>query len=136
SIELKKSLRLNLFELLLSHLKATPLYALKSQLLIILKNVDKVGSTTRTKELLPLVKHWASLSAEDAEMSAHAAQVELSSLEAAMAEVISSTDKDCIHILLSLATDKQMQQRSTFIRAIFDYMIKIWPMLGQERQVT
>ena len=136
SIELKKSLRHNLFELLLSHLKATPLYALKSQLLIILKNVDKVGSTSRTKELLPLVRHWASLSSEDAEISAQAAQVELSSLETTMAEVISPTDKDCIHSLFSLATDRQVQQRSTFARAIFDYLIKVWPMLGQERQVA
>jgi U3 small nucleolar RNA-associated protein 10 len=136
STDLKKPLRSSLFELLLSHITATPLYALKLRLLTILKNVDRVGSTSRTKYLLPVVRQWASLSAEDAQTSAEAAQVELSILEARMAAVFPSTDKDCIQNLLSLVTDKQTQHRSTFTSAIFEHMIKTLPLLTPERQAT
>ena len=135
-IKLKKSLRQSLFELLLSHLRATSLYALKSRLLTVIKNVDKVGSTSRTEHLLPVMKRWASLSAEDAQKSAQAAQVELSDLETTITAGIPPTDKDCIQSLLSLATDKQTQARPTFLSSVFDYMIKIWPMLSTERHVT
>ena len=133
---LKKPLRQTLFQFLLSHLTATPLYALKARLLGVIQNVDKVGSTTRTELLLPMAQHWASLSVEDAQRSAQAAQVEISVLEATMAAVIPPIDKDCVQNLLSLATDKQTQLRPTFASSVFDHMIKIWPMLSAERQVT
>ena len=136
TIDLKKSLRHSLFELLLSHLIATPLYALKSRLITILKNVDKVGSTSRTKQLLPTLMQWATLSTEDAQMSAGAAQVELSALEASMTAVISPTDKDCIQTLLFLVRDDQIQRRTTFTTAVFNHMVKIWPVLDPERQGT
>lgn len=134
SIDLKKPLRLGLFELLLSHLAATPLYALKSRLLTALTSVDKVGSVSRTKHLLQMVKEWSSLSIEDAQLLSQAAQIDLPMLEARMAAVIPSTDKDCIQCLISLVVDGQNQERPTFTNAIFDRMIKIWPLLTPERQ--
>jgi U3 small nucleolar RNA-associated protein 10 len=134
SIDLKKPLRLGFFELLLSHLTSTPLFSFKSRLLMILKNVDRVGSTSRVKYLMPMVKQWSSLSTEDAQASAQAAGVDLTALEAAMAAVVPPNDKDCIQSLLSLVTDNQTQQRATFTSAIFGHMINVWPMLTSERQ--
>ena len=136
TIDLKKPLRSGLFDLLMSHLTATQLYALKSRLLIVVKNIDKVGPTSRTKHLLPMLTHWSSLSPDEAQRLAQAAQVELPVLEATMAAVIPATDKDCVQNLLSLAIDQQSQTRPTFARSIFDHMIKIWPLLNSERQVT
>ena len=53
--ELRKSLRLALLSSICSHVVNTPLYAVKSRLLEMLNQVPKVGSTSRTKLLLPLL---------------------------------------------------------------------------------
>lgn len=134
--DLKKSLRYGLFDLLLSHLMKTPLYNVRFGLLEILESVDKVGSMSRTKQLLPMLEQWASLSTADAQAAAQAAHSELPILEARMAAVISPNEKDFMQVILRLATEGLPVPRPTYVRASFARIIQIWPALSLERQTA
>lgn len=100
--ELKKSLRLALLSSICSHVVNTPLYAVKSRLLQILNQVPKVGSTSRTKLLLPLLSNTVKQGQYEFERICEQEQLSSLKLLDRMANIIIPGDREGIQRLKSI----------------------------------
>lgn len=97
--ELKKSLRLSLLGSVCSHVVNTPLYAVKSRLLQMLNQVPKVGSTSRTKLLLPLLLDTARKGQHEFERICDEEQINSLQLLDRIVDIIIPGDRDGIQAL-------------------------------------
>ena len=133
SIELKKSVRQNLFDFLLSHIRETPLYKTKITLLGLLEPIDKVGSTIRSKALSKMLESWAGQDMASVSKLSAETRLDVSVLESRMVAVVSPKDKDGVDALLSLLVPGV---RATFVTAVSSHLVNIWPHLTREQQVA
>ena len=99
---LKTSLRLALFSSLCSHVVNTPLYAVKSRLLQVLNQVPKVGSTSRTKLLLPLLSNTMKQGQHEFERICGKEELNSSQLLDKIASIITPGDREGIQTLESI----------------------------------
>ncbi|CAD6593091.1 MAG: snoRNA-binding rRNA-processing protein utp10 [Alectoria sarmentosa] len=97
--EMKTSLRLALFSSLCSHVVNTPLYAVKFRLLQVLNQVPKVGSTSRTKLLLPLLSNTMKQGQFEFERICDKEHLVSSQLLDSMASIITPSDREGIQTL-------------------------------------
>ncbi len=135
STELKKYLRQNFFRLLLMHLSSTPLYSVKTGVLDLLTNVDKVGGIQKRKELMPLLLHWASLTPEEVENLASNEHLDAKGVSATICGIISPTENDAVDILLDF-TSSINPRRSDFMSAVSERIQHIWLQLKTDRQIA
>ncbi|KAK2802261.1 snoRNA-binding rRNA-processing protein utp10 [Emmonsiellopsis sp. PD_5] len=135
-IELKKAVRLELFTLMCSHIKATPLYAVKLALLKIINCIGKVGSTSRTEELSPLLEQWKLLSEEDITNIVNSEQVNIAEVEEQVLKTVSEKHKNSVNILLSSVTSKSKASRPEFSRAVFNRLAAVWPSLNEDNEIA
>lgn len=135
ALELKKSARLSLFSFLASHAIVMPIYAVKLRLLLILNRIGKIGSTTRTQELAPLLQAWPSVHAEDASEIASREKININELDEQVAFIVTAKQKDAIDMLLSIVATKP-GTRSDFVSAVFTRVTEIWPSVEPDRQVS
>ena len=97
--ELKKSLRLALFSSVCSHVISTPLYAVKFRLLEILNQVPQVGSTSRTKLLLPLLSNTMKQDQQEYERICSKEQLDQSQLLISIASIVIPGDREGVQTL-------------------------------------
>ena len=100
--DLKKSLRLAFLSSLCSHVVNTPLYAVKSRLLEMLNRVSKVGSTSRTKLLLPLLSNTMKQDEQEHEQICGREQLDQSQLLDRIASIVIPGDREGIQTLGSI----------------------------------
>ena len=100
--DLKKSLRLALLSSLCSHVVNTPLYAVKSRLLDMLNQVPKVGSTSRTKLLLPMLSKTMKQDEKEYERICRREQLDPSQLLDRIASIVIPGDSEGIQTLGSI----------------------------------
>ena len=100
--ELKKSLRLAFFSNICSHIVNTPLYAVKSRLLEILNQVPKVGSTSRTKFLLPLLLNTMEQGQHEYERTCREEQLDQLQLLDRIVSIVIPGDREGIQTLKSI----------------------------------
>lgn len=100
--ELKKSLRIALLSSICSHVVNTPLYTVKSRLLQMLNQVPKVGSTSRTKLLLPLLSNTIKQGQREFERICDEEQLSSSQLLDRMASIVIPGDREGIQTLKSI----------------------------------
>ena len=136
SIDLKKYLRLHLFELLTTHISATTLYSVKSGLLQLLFGVNRVGTTSRSKELLPTLQRWVSLSSQEVERIVSSEQLLLSELESAMVSILTPEDKHPLSTILALLGGMRPSRRPVLVEALFTHAKDMWPSLKLDRQIS
>ncbi|OJD24658.1 hypothetical protein ACJ73_03978 [Blastomyces percursus] len=134
--ELKKSVRLDLFIFLCSHTIITPLYAVKLRLLKILNRLGRVGSTSRTEELSPLLDQWKLLTDDDIAKIANTEQVDVHELEEQVLDTVSGKRKNAVDVLLSSVTSQSTTLRSAFAHAVFKRLSEIWPSLKEDSEVS
>ncbi|PGH31297.1 U3 small nucleolar RNA-associated protein 10 [[Emmonsia] crescens] len=134
--ELKKSVRLELFIFLCSHTIITPLYAVKLRLLKILNRLGKVGSTSRTEELSPLLDQWRLLTDDDITNIAKTEQVNIHELEEQVLDIVSAKRNNAVDILLSSVTSQPNALRPDFVQAVFKRLGEIWPSLKEDSEVS
>ncbi|EEQ91542.1 U3 small nucleolar RNA-associated protein 10 [Blastomyces dermatitidis ER-3] len=134
--ELKKTVRLDLFIFLCSHTIITPLYAVKLRLLKILNRLGKVGSTSRTEELSPLLDQWKLLTDDDIVKIANTEQVDVHELEEQVLDTVSGKRKNAVDILLSSVTSQSNTLRPAFAHAVFKRLNEIWPSLTEDSEVS
>ena len=96
---LKRSLRLALLSSICTHVVNTPLYAVKSRLLQMLNRVPKVGSTSRTKFLLPLLSNTMIQGQHVFERICHNEQLVMSQLLDRIAGIVTPGDREGIQTL-------------------------------------
>ena len=126
NLEIKKSLRHNLFECLTNHAVATPILKVKLQVIRFLEGVGKVGSTTLTEALGPSLWEWISLSLETCTQLAQAEDLQLASIDATMAQIIRARDRDAVTHLVKSVDEEQLQPRVELIRALFERVASTW----------
>lgn len=132
--ELKSSLRLSVLSFLCSHVVNTPLLALKSSLLPILNRVEKVGSTSRTKLLLPLLSKVMNLDCESYEKRCQEEGVDPSGLVDQAISVVVPTDRDGIQTLRSMIESPRATSRLPLRGAALQRIIQIWPSIKPDLQ--
>ncbi len=135
SIGLKKYLKQSFFSLILTHLSFTPLYLVKCSLLDLVSDVEKVGSVSKRKELMPLLLRWSSLGAEDIERLAAAEKLDTKSVNLTVCSIISPTDEDAVEALLGL-TSSSNEKRSDFAIAVSERIESLWPQMKTDRQTA
>ncbi|KAJ5220460.1 U3 small nucleolar RNA-associated protein 10 [Penicillium chermesinum] len=133
--ELKKSLRLNLFTFLCSHVTHLPVFGPKIRLLRQLNGVKKVSGTTRAKELLPLLENWRGLSQTEVEDICSKEHIPISEAEQEIVAIITPKDADAIDALLSFVSSSE-SVRPSFVTADFNRMKQIWPKVAEDSQLV
>ena len=134
SSELKKSVRLNLFTFLCSHAVCVPLFAVKIGLLRLLNKIDKVGGSTRTRELRPLLAEWRELNGEEVRDICEKEHLDATDIEQQIVGIVSRKDKEAVSILLSSVSPGSNSLRPSFVDAIFGRIKDIWAKLAADQQ--
>jgi U3 small nucleolar RNA-associated protein 10 len=135
SAELKKPLRIRLFSFLCSHLIHVPLFTVKLRLLKLLNRVDKVGSTTVTKELQPLLEKWRTLTQEEVDQICENESISILQLDEQIIGTVTPKEKEAINILIQNVSPGTKTLRPAFIAANFDRIKQIWSRLREEKQL-
>ncbi|KAL8823214.1 MAG: hypothetical protein Q9191_006066 [Dirinaria sp. TL-2023a] len=134
SLDLKNSLRHSIFMFLCDHVTRTPLKRVKLRLLEVLNLVQKVGSTTRTKALFPLISNYTrekeSRFVEDCKQEG----VDPAKLSKELLGILSSTDRDGIHMLGALIAPGQRSKSPLLNSAVFKRITDIWPSITHDLQ--
>jgi len=136
SIDLKKSLRHSLFDLLTTHAVATPLINVKTGIIKLLDGVQKVGSQSKSKALAPILYSWASLSSAEAAALASREKLSLPDIDRAMTHLISARDKEAVGHILTQLEQGGLQPRPDLITAFFDHLLMLWDDLRHESQLS
>lgn len=134
ALELKKPLRSALFTFLCSQAINMPVFGPKFALLKLLNNVKKVPNTTRTKELLPLLEKWRSLSQKEVDEICSRERISALEAEQQMVEIVTPKESDAIGIILSNVKPGPVESRPSFVAAGFARMKEVWSKIPIENQ--
>ncbi|KAA6406586.1 MAG: hypothetical protein FRX48_09641 [Lasallia pustulata] len=134
--EIKTALRVAILSFLSSHIISTPLYTVKLRLLTILNHVEKVGGSSRTKALLPLLVLEKSRSENSLKEACDAEHIELSQFAAEIVGIVSAADRDGIHILQSIIEEKDQPISSALASAAAQRTRTIWPSMKPDLQMS
>lgn len=132
--DLKSTLRLAIFNYLCSHVVNTPLYSVKFRLLQTLNQIPKVGSTSRTKLLLPLLSNIVSQNQEEQERNCRQEELDPLRFLDQVVDIVTPTDREGIQTLKAI-TQPEDQPTSPMLRvATLRHIQKIWPSMKSDLQ--
>lgn len=132
--ELKKSMRLALLSSICSHVVNTPLYAVKCRLLEMLNQVPQVGSTSRTKLLLPLLSHTMKQGQQEYERICKMEQLDQSQLLDKIASIVIPGDREGIQTLKSIIEHQNGLSFPSLRNAAFHRLQIIWTSIKPDLQ--
>ena len=132
--DLKKTLRADLLSFLCSHIVHTGLYAVKVRLLTILQPVNKVGTISRTKELYSSLEHWSIVGENEVERICQRERLEPTEIDKQFVGIVSSSDKQGIHLLASLGSQKGELRRTGLQDAAIAQLVHLMPKMKSDRQ--
>ncbi|KAI9814174.1 MAG: snoRNA-binding rRNA-processing protein utp10 [Pycnora praestabilis] len=136
NVELKQSLRLASMSFLSSHVINTPIFLVKIRLLDMLQHVEKVGSTSRTKLLFPVLEESASLDSGEVSAQCSSEQIDVQVYERHMTAVVTAGDKTGLQTLQSIVTGEVGTKRPTLIVAAFSRLRELWPSMRMDVTVS
>lgn len=134
SAEVKKSLRVAFLMFLGGHIITTPLYAVKLRLLRVLERVEKVGTSSRTKALLPLLHSWVSTNDIDVGERCKAEGIDRAEMDRAIVAVVLPSDRDGVHMLQSIMKREAGTTSLSLIKAANERISTIWPRIRADMQ--
>lgn len=102
SKHLKTSQRVAILTNLCSHVVNTPMYAVKLSLLQMLDHVNRVGSTSRSKLLLPLLSEYATQSEQEHDRICEREKLDPVHLLDQMIGIVTSADREGIQTLRNI----------------------------------
>lgn len=133
--ELKTSLRQTFFNFLCSHAVNTPIYSVKYRLLQALNQIEKVGSLSRTKALLPMLVRTREKSTAEFEELSSRYQISLPQLFDQLVAIVSPVDRDGILVLQSIIQSGKGLD-SSLLLAAHQRIRVLWTSLKSDLQVT
>ncbi|EXJ83416.1 hypothetical protein A1O1_07039 [Capronia coronata CBS 617.96] len=136
NVELKKSLKQDLFELLTGCALGNPLLKVQSGVVDLLIGVPKVGSTSTSKVLQPLLRQWASLGEDDAASSAASEGFSVAQIDSTLVRLINAHDKEGVQHVLETLDREKSTLRPDLVRAIFERIATIWKDIRHDSQIT
>ena len=131
--ELKTSSRLAIFTCLSSHAVNTPLFAVKLRLLQMLNQLDKVGGTSRTKLLLPILSALSEMSETQVASICGREQIDMTTLISAAVSVIVPSDRDGLRVLKSIIEDPR-SGCPVLQEAALHHLRIVWPSMKTDLQ--
>ena len=134
--ELKTSFRLAIFGSLCSHVVNTPLYVVKFRLLQILNTVPKVGSTSRTKLLLPLLSDIANQKPEEQEKLCRNEELDPSQLMDQVVSIVIATDREGMQTLKTIIEVEDKPRSLRLRAAALRHLQSIWSSMKSELQAS
>ncbi|KAK2592475.1 snoRNA-binding rRNA-processing protein utp10 [Conoideocrella luteorostrata] len=127
-----QSTRLAVLSFLSSHAELTPLLLVKNRLLKSLNEVKGVGSTSRTKVLLPLLNWWVNLREEDIMRRCQAEQVDATDMDSRFVDIMVPNDMEGIRVFTELIQGTSQRHRTNLMRAIFGRIRRMWTSMKDE----
>ena len=133
--ELKTAVRTAIFKFMSTHIINTPLYSVKIRVLSMLNQVEKVGSISRTKLLLPLLESQAGQSEETCKEIC--SKVELTGLDfvTQLVGIISPSDRDGLRLLQNIILSVESSWSRALRRAAFQRIQVIWVSIRPEMHI-
>lgn len=131
--ELKKSLRLSVLSFLCSHIVNSPLYAFKLRMLRIVNQIERVGSTSRTKLLLPLFSVTANVGYDRLLSICQREQIDYLGFLHELAGTVTPSDGEGVQQL------RQTAETAGFIAlqvAALRRISSIWPQVKEDLQLS
>lgn len=126
---LSQKVRTSLLSFLASHTINTPIYTVKLRLLESINLVKRVGTTSRTRFLLPVLQQWANLSTIEASQSCEAEHLDLTLMDDQAVTTVTPNDQEGLRVLMSVVQNQIAEDRPTLIAAVFRRLRAIWPSL-------
>ena len=105
--DLRTSFRVAIFSHLCCHVVNTPLHRVKSRLLSMVNQITKVGSTSRTKLLLPILSRFSSQTEDIYQTVSQTDNLDVSRYLNQVACIVTSGDRDGIQGLLTVIGSNQ-----------------------------
>ncbi|KIW18990.1 hypothetical protein PV08_03280 [Exophiala spinifera] len=136
NVELKKSLKHDLFDQLILCATTTPLTKVKLRVIELLGGVQKVGSTSTSRALAPVLKTWATLKDDEAEAVATAEDLSLAHIDAVMVQIINGRSKEAVEQALEMLKEASSHMRVALVTAFFDRLTLIWKDVRRESQIS
>ena len=132
--DLKKSLRLALLSSICSHVVNTPLYAVKFRLLEMLNQIPKVGSTSRTKLLLPLLSSTMEHGQRKYERACNEEQLNPLELLDRITGIIVPSDREGIQTLKSIIEPQNNIDFPSLKATALHRLQTIWTFINNDLQ--
>ena len=132
----KTSFRVGVLTTLSSHIINTPLYSVKFQLLSTMNKVGKVGSSSRTKALLPFLTYQETISEETIKASCDKARIDVSQFICELTRIVLPGDRDGLRALQSLVTSANLSPSSILRKAAFQRLCEIWKSIKSDMQLS
>ena len=130
----KTSLRLAILSSLCSHVVNTPLYVVKFRLLQILNQVPKVGSTSRTKLLLPLLLEIASQNEEEQQRNCHMENIDPLQFLDRVVNIVTPADREGIQALKAIIQSGDRPRSPVLRTTTLRHIQIIWPSMKSDLQ--
>jgi U3 small nucleolar RNA-associated protein 10 len=135
-IQFTQAFRNAVLAYLASHTINTSSYVAKYRLLSTLNEVHGVGSTSRTKVLLPLLQGWATLSQESAQQFCQAEQIDIADYDKQAVAIVVPNDKHGFEALAAIAKGEVAHERQSLCAATFSRFKDMWSMLDAEPRLN
>lgn len=132
----KTSVRQAVFAFLCSHVVNTPILSVKFRLLKILNQVEKVGTLSRTKALLPLLSERTLTNTQEIEVLCGKHHISLPQLLDRLVGIVSPNDSDGVSILESILTRNKESGSLLMLVAAHQRVRGIWPSLNSDLQLA
>ena len=134
--ELNKTLKHTLFDLLTGCALRSHLVKVKVCIVALLDGVEKVGSSTTSKTLSPILENWSTRSDVESEAAVSAEGLSLAQVDASVVQLITAQDNDTLEHILAMLAEGKLQPRRALVSAFFDRIANIWDSLLPETQIS
>jgi U3 small nucleolar RNA-associated protein 10 len=131
---LKQSSRTSLLAFLANYVYNSSQYDIKFNLLTILNKVDRVGSTTRTSLLLPVLESWISLDQNHSTSVCEVSNVDVQAFDEQAVAIIVAGDSAGIQILHSIVS--KGSARPHLVKSALARFRTLWPFIKIEDKLS
>ncbi|CAK7567227.1 MAG: snoRNA-binding rRNA-processing protein utp10 [Sporothrix epigloea] len=129
---LSHSVRLSILQFLASHTVHTPIISVKIRLLKALNEVRGVSGTSRTQLLLPVLKSWAALAADDAKAVIAKETLDETIVDKCSVDVVVPNDTTALETLFGIIQNPQSRTRPNLLSCVFKRICKMWPVMKED----
>ena len=134
--ELKKSSKAAILTTLCSHILHTPLYAVKSRLLSMIDGISKVGGTSKSKLLLPLLLAQKTLDEKILKDRCNQELVDYIKFLDQVSRIVAPEEKDGIRALQDIITEESAKISALLRKAVFHRLCEVWEFIKVDTQLS
>lgn len=134
---LSRAVKTSILKFFASHVIGTPVLLVKIRLLRALNQVSKVGSTTRTDLLLPVLQWWAGTVTPDEARSLVAREkLDEEVVDRACVDVVVASDGKGLMYLMQLINTAAIAERPSLLSVVFSRLSNLWTSLKKDVQFS